>query len=102
MAEIVWTEPALNNLEELAEYIAISNPKAAKRLVANVFEKIQRLTLFPESGRIPEEINTFNYREIVVNPCRIFYKYEGDSVYILHIIRQERDLKRYLLGVHPD
>lgn len=98
MAQIIWTEPALNSLNELAEYIAISNPRAARKLVANVFHKVQRLELFPESGRIPEEVANLNYREIVINPCRIFYKYEQDSVYILHLMRQEQDLKRYLLS----
>jgi len=38
-----------------------------------------------------------NYREVVVNPCRIFYKVDKDSVYILHVLRQERDLRKFLL-----
>ncbi|MGO3739448.1 MAG: type II toxin-antitoxin system RelE/ParE family toxin [Marinomonas foliarum] len=98
MAQIIWTEPALDNLNDIAEYIAVSNPYAAKQLVENVFSKVQRLEQFPDSGRIPEEISTLNYREIVVNPCRIFYKVDNDSVYILHLLRQERDLRKYLLS----
>ncbi len=97
MAQIIWTEPALNNLNDIAEYIAVSNIYAAKQLVDNVFNKVQRLEQFPESGRIPEEIETLNYREVVVNPCRVFYKIEGDSVYILHVLRQERDLRKFML-----
>ena len=30
MAEIIWTEPALLDLDEIAEYIAIENIIAAK------------------------------------------------------------------------
>tara|TARA_R110002110_G_C13205882_1_gene695864 strand:+ start:292 stop:597 length:306 start_codon:yes stop_codon:yes gene_type:complete len=98
MAQIIWTEPALNNLDDVAEYIAVSNIYAARKLVEKVFSKVQRLEQFPESGRIPEEIATLTYREVVVGPCRVFYKVDQDSVYILHVLRQERDLRRFLLA----
>ncbi|MBU1293700.1 MAG: type II toxin-antitoxin system RelE/ParE family toxin [Gammaproteobacteria bacterium] len=102
MAQIIWTEPALDNLNDIAEYIAVSNPYAARQLVENVFSKVQRLEQFPDSGRIPEEISTLNYREVVVNPCRVFYKVDNDSVYILHLLRQERDLRKYLLSTENE
>ena len=98
MAQIIWTEPALDNLNDIAEYIAVSNPYAAKQLVVNVFGKVQRLEQFPDSGRVPVEISNLNYREVVVNPCRVFYKVDRDSVYILHVMRQERDLRKFLLS----
>ncbi|UZE97297.1 type II toxin-antitoxin system RelE/ParE family toxin [Alkalimarinus alittae] len=102
MAQITWTEPALENLNDIAEYIAVSNPYAAKQLVENVFSKVQRLEQFPDSGRVPEEISTLNYREVVVNPCRVFYKVDNDSVYILHVMRQERDLRKFLLSTENE
>ena len=97
MAQIIWTEPALDNLNDIAEYIAISNVYAAKQLVENVFNKVRRLEQFPESGKIPVEIETLNYREVVVIPCRVFYKVETDKVYILHVLRQEIDLRKFIL-----
>ncbi|WOH36415.1 type II toxin-antitoxin system RelE/ParE family toxin [Thalassotalea fonticola] len=98
MAEVIWTAPALNDLDEVAEYIALSNLLAAKNLVQKVFDKVNRLETHPESGRIPLELQNFNYREIVVNPCRVFYKVDKDKVYILHVMRQERDLRKFLLN----
>ncbi|WAJ71946.1 type II toxin-antitoxin system RelE/ParE family toxin [Catenovulum adriaticum] len=97
MAEIIWTEPALNDLNEIAEYIALSNLTAAKNLTQKVFNKISRLENHPESGKVPSELKGFSYREVVVNPCRVFYKLENNQVYILHVMRQERDLRRFLL-----
>ncbi len=47
MARIVWTEPALNDLDEIAEYIAIDDLDAAKRLVASVFQLVERLKDHP-------------------------------------------------------
>ena len=52
MAEVIWTEPALQELNEIAEYIALDNPAAASRLVEEVFDKIDRLEDFPQSGRM--------------------------------------------------
>lgn len=97
MAEIIWTQPALNDLNDIAEYIALSNPTAAKDLVQKVFERVDLLEQQPESGRIPRELQSFKYREVVVNPCRMFYKIEAQKLYILFIMRQEQDLKRFFL-----
>ena len=97
MAEIIWTSPALDDLNEIAEYIAISNIIAAKKLTQKVFDKISRLENHPESGKVPLELSNLNYREVNVNPCRIFYKVDSNKVYILHVMRQERDLRRFLL-----
>jgi plasmid stabilization system protein ParE len=98
MAEIIWTENALQSLDEVADYIAVSSPSAASKLVVNLFEKVDRLELFPESGRLVEEVKEMGYREVIVNPCRVMYKIEGETVFILHVIRQERDLRKYLIN----
>lgn len=98
MAQVIWTEPALENLEEIAEYIALSNPGAAASLVQSVFEAVERLERFPDSGRIPQEVGEFDYRELIVNPCRVFYKAHEQAVYIVHVLRQERDVRRYILS----
>ena len=97
MAEIIWTAPALNDLNEIAEYIALSNLHAAKKLTQKIFAKITRLESHPESGRIPLELKNLNYREVIINPCRIFYKIDNEQVYILHVMRQERDLVNFIL-----
>ncbi len=97
MAEITWTEAALDDLEGIAEYIALDNLSAAKGLVQAVFDKVARLESHPKSGRVPSELKGLNYREVVVLPCRIFYRIEAGKVFILHIMRQEQDLRKFLL-----
>jgi len=98
MAQIIWTEPALIDLNEIAEYIAIDKPDAASQLVQTVFSKTQRLEKFPESGRKPPELKKSRYKEIIVDPCRIFYRIEKDKVYILYVMRSEKKLRKYLLS----
>ncbi len=97
MARLIWTEPALADLEAIADYIALDNPAGACRLVQKVFESVERLGRFPSSGKRPPEMPRSLYREIVVNPCRVFYRCEGDSVFLLHIMRAERLLRRWLI-----
>ncbi|HHX8330983.1 TPA: type II toxin-antitoxin system RelE/ParE family toxin [Vibrio alginolyticus] len=77
MAEIIWTEPALSDLNDIAEYIALENIVAAKQLVQTIFSKVERLQTFPESGRIPPELEHLSYREVVVNPLRLNQRWNG-------------------------
>jgi toxin ParE1/3/4 len=98
MAQIIWTEPALLNLNEIAEYIALDKPSAASHLVQTVFSKTERLEEFPESGRRPPELKKSRCKEIMVDPCRIFYRIEKDKVYILYVMRSEKKLRKYLLS----
>ncbi len=97
MAHIIWTEPALFDLNEIAEYIALDKDEAARGLVNQVFKSVGQLEQFPELGRKPPELQDFTYQEIILNPCRIFYRLGQDKVYILHVMRGERQLRNYLL-----
>ncbi len=98
MAEVIWTEPALQQLDAIADYISLDNPVAAGRLVQEVFDKTERLEDFPQSGRIPPELPDSVYREVVVPPCRIFYRQDEARVLILYVMREERQLRSFMLG----
>lgn len=97
MAQIIWTEPALNDLDKIAEYIALDKPSAAKKLVGNVFTKVERLENFPKSGRKPLELNESRYREVIVPPCRVFYRIEEENIFILYVMRNEKRLRKFIL-----
>ncbi|WP_337881282.1 type II toxin-antitoxin system RelE/ParE family toxin [Rheinheimera sp.] len=98
MAEVIWTEPALQELDAIADYIALDNPAAASGLVKDVFDKTGRLEHFPQSGRIPPELPDSVYRELVVPPCRIFYREDKQRVLVLYVMREERQLRAFMLG----
>jgi len=97
VAHLIWTEPALDDLDDLAGFIAMDNPIAASRLVQKVIEHVGRLERFPHSGKKPVELPGTPYREIVVPPCRIFYRFDGETVFIVHTMRDEQQLDRFLL-----
>jgi toxin ParE1/3/4 len=93
MAEIKWTEPALGYLNAIADYIANDNPEAANRLVRQVYESVDLLERFPELGRRVPEMRESGYREMIVRPCRIVYRIDGETVVVIFVIRGERELK---------
>jgi plasmid stabilization system protein ParE len=100
MAQITWTEPALNDLQALAEYIALDNPDAASRLVARIFSRVGQLGAQPEPGpRVPELRPKSRYRQLVESPCRVFYRHDKKDgrIYILGVMRGERLFQARLL-----
>ena len=99
MAQLIWTEPALADLDEVAEYIALDDPVAASAFVQKVFDRLERLETYPKSGKQPSELLHTPYREVVVAPCRIFYRVEKGAVYILYVMRSEKLLRPFLLGL---
>ncbi|HCG7245685.1 TPA: type II toxin-antitoxin system RelE/ParE family toxin [Vibrio parahaemolyticus] len=54
----------------------------AKQLVQTLFSKVERQETFPELGRIPTELEHLSYRDVIVSPCRVFYKQDDDKVFI--------------------
>jgi len=94
MAEIIWTEPALQDLDAIADYIALDKPEAARRLVQRIFQHVEQLCAHPESGSKPHELKGTSYRQIVEPPCRIFYRVDDEKVFIVHVMRGEMRLKK--------
>ncbi|MDO8863354.1 type II toxin-antitoxin system RelE/ParE family toxin [Haliea sp. E1-2-M8] len=102
MAEITWTDPALDQLEAIAEYIALDKPDAASNLVRQIFSAVERLEQFPDSGHTPPELPNSIYRGLYVRPCRVFYRHDDAAVFIVHVMREERQLRKFLLDVELD
>ncbi|MGH8297312.1 MAG: type II toxin-antitoxin system RelE/ParE family toxin [Steroidobacteraceae bacterium] len=94
MVEIIWSEPALGDLDAIADYIALENPVAAAALVKRIIGHVEQLADHPESGTRPQELGRSRYRQIVEPPCRVFYRYDGHNVFVLYVMRSERLLRR--------
>lgn len=97
MYRLVWTEPAVHDLDAILDYIALDNPRAANRLNRLLFARLRVLRDFPFLGSVPRELKKLPYRQLMVSPCRIFYKVEGRIIYVVAVMRTERQLKLNLL-----
>ncbi len=98
MAEVIWTEPALRDLDTIADYVALDDPNAAKLLVRKAFRHVEQLADHPKSGSKPQELKGWRYRQIVEPPCRVSYRQEGSRVFILYVMRGERLLRPSVLA----
>jgi toxin ParE1/3/4 len=96
MARIIWADSAIQELDAIADYIALDKPQAAQRLVRRVFSAVGRLQQFPQMGSPPAELSGLPYRQLIVSPCRIFYRVEKKAVYIVHILRGEQVVRKEL------
>jgi toxin ParE1/3/4 len=102
MAELIWTGPALSDLSEIAEYIALENPPAARALVQRVFSAVESLERHPASGKVPSELEGKRYREVICGPCRVFYRHSKGQIFILYIMRSERELRNFMIEERND
>jgi plasmid stabilization system protein ParE len=93
MVQIVWTEPALADLDAIADHIALGNPAAAKALVQRTFRHVKLLERNPLIGPRVPEVQSGRYRQISEPPCRVIYLVESNRVFILHVVRSERILQ---------
>jgi toxin ParE1/3/4 len=90
VVRIIWTEPALVDLDQIADYISLDKPTAAKQFVQRVFDRIEELSTHPNSGSVPPDLKGTQYRQLVIPPVRVFYRAQNDVVYIVYVMRGER------------
>ena len=95
MAEVIWSEPALADLDAIADYIALDNPEAASNLVQHIFKHSDQLQDHPDSGPRLKEFKGSRYRQIIEPPCRVNYRNNKteSKVYIQPVIRSEQNLR---------
>jgi len=87
----------MEDLDEIAEYIALDKPSAAVALVQKILTLTEQLAAFPRKGRRLPELPKTRYRELIVPPCRIVYLFSAPTVHIVRVIRSERLLQRSML-----
>lgn len=88
-----WTEPAVNALQAIHDYIAKDQPFYATRFIERIVLTAERLRDFPGIGRkVPEAANKNDIRELIFQGYRIIYRHRPDRVLILTVVHGSRDL----------
>lgn len=73
MAKINWTFQALEDVNDIAEYLAQNSGLYATHIVELIFDKTELLKSFPELGRIVPEMGIKSIRELIIKKYRIVY-----------------------------
>ncbi len=83
--KITWSPRSKSQLNDIAEYIALDKPTAAYRWLEDLFKAVEKLELFPKSGRKVPEFNQEDIREIIFGNYRIIYKIKEDEIIIASV-----------------
>lgn len=74
MVKINWTDQALQDIDNIAEFISKDSLKYAKIQTQLFFERVESLFTQPELGRVVPELQKKKIRELIVGNYRIVYR----------------------------
>lgn len=97
--EVIWTEPAVADLEQILRGTASHSPTAAESVRVEILGSVEVLARFPFIGPIYERDRTGRIREILCRQYRIFYRVQEERrrvevLTVWHSARQEPKLPR--------
>jgi plasmid stabilization system protein ParE len=99
MAKVIWTTPAVRDLELAFDYLAEQSGSAdvAERLCLDIFEApFERLEKWPDSGAMVEPLRHISAREIYRHSYRIIYVHRQGACYVIVCIHSSRELMQLL------
>jgi plasmid stabilization system protein ParE len=85
MAQVNWTRQAFDDLESITDFIAKDSSHYARLFAIDIIESVDRLHLFPKSGRVVPELKDPAIREIILGNYRIVYRLKNKTAEILTI-----------------
>jgi addiction module RelE/StbE family toxin len=90
VTKVRWSPQAVRDLEAIRDYIAKDSPRYAALVIERIIGAVERLSSFPESGRIVPERNDPAIREVIVKPYRVVYRVRPELVEIATVFRASR------------
>jgi len=95
---VAFAESALRDLEGIRAWYAEQGvPEVGGRLVAEIFQQVERLVDHPELGCVVPEFDQPFLRELIHQPFRIVHRRDPVRVRVVRVWRSER-----LLRLSPD
>ncbi|MCL4536705.1 MAG: type II toxin-antitoxin system RelE/ParE family toxin [Nitrospirae bacterium] len=84
-----WTRPAIKDLRDAGDFIALDNPTAADRMADRVKEAVEYLIQYPNIGRIGRVQGT---RELIISgaPFIVVYRIKTPAIEILRVLHHAR------------
>ncbi len=81
--KVRFTPPARAQFLAALAYIRADRPSAAVAFPHHVNDALARLAEFPHSGRTVPEFPDLQFREVIVDPYRFFYRVEAGTVWVV-------------------
>ncbi|WP_407458227.1 type II toxin-antitoxin system RelE/ParE family toxin [Fibrobacter sp.] len=94
--QVVWSESAALDLKSIVLFIAQNSMQNAREAFAKIKKECLLLEKFPDLGKIPAELEDLQiggYRELTINPWRVFYRKQAEQIVVLAVVDSRRDLE---------
>jgi toxin ParE1/3/4 len=92
--KIEWTQPAVEDLESIRDYIARDSEYYAALFIEKIIATVEKLEKFPMLGKTVHVTESSNIREVFFQNYRIIYRIERSRLLVLTILHGSRDLSR--------
>lgn len=90
--KVEWLTEARMQLRDIAAYHLMKvGPQSARKITDRILKAVDDLADFPEMGATIPVKRIKGYRFLVVNDYLCFYRIEGDTVYVSHIVHGSTD-----------
>jgi toxin ParE1/3/4 len=96
MSSYSFSDTAIRDLDEICNYIAVENSKAASQIFDLIRQKCKLVANFPNMGKSYSRLAP-NLRGFVVEDYIIFYYPTPDGINIARVVSGYRDLDELFL-----
>jgi plasmid stabilization system protein ParE len=93
MIPIIWSRNSELDPDQIFEKISQDSPVYATRFIAEISKSVEKLQLFPESGKVVSEYGIQHIREISHKRYRIVYSVLDNRIVILTVFNGYKPLK---------
>ena len=99
MPEVVWSQRAESDIEQIALYIGVENgnPSAADRLLDELRDRAEAYARQPAMGTLHDDFRSFAGRGVVrsfrVKNYLAFYRETPRGIYVLRVLHGRRDYR---------
>ncbi|MCD8041554.1 MAG: type II toxin-antitoxin system RelE/ParE family toxin [Tannerellaceae bacterium] len=85
--KLIWLPGALTDLENIYDFYTSRNGSTAKRVIKDILDYINTLSVFPELGKVESIVNYKSYRSLILpkRNIKIIYYLEDSLIYIAFI-----------------
>ncbi len=90
--KLVWSEPAVEDIQSIFDFISKDSEYYARSFTGEIIDQAERLSDFPNIGRMVPEYMKSDIRELIFRNYRIIYRLEDEGIIILTVIHGKRDL----------
>ena len=87
---VIWSEGALEEAREYADYIALDSPMRAEKWLEDLLTEVKRLEVFPQSARVILQLDDGRFRQIIFKRFRVVFEIEEERVVILSVRRSKQ------------